>query len=133
MRRIRRDTRGVSNIIVVSLGLVIVIAIVVNIVLWNYELNQLDWEKMREEIDITSVSALATGTLFTFKNEGSSTVHLVSLWVNNATDHQRYDINLFVNAGDTESYLHNDINLPNKPYVIKVVTERGNTAVYSES
>jgi len=73
------------------------------------------------------------GTLFTFKNGGSLTSHLVSLWVNNSTHHERYDISILVNAGDTISYIRSDISLPNKPYTVKVVTERGNTAVYSGS
>lgn len=73
------------------------------------------------------------GTLFTFKNEGSLTFHLVSLWVNNSTNHQRYDINVFVNSAETTTYLRADISLPEGQCTVKVVTERGNTAVYSGS
>lgn len=73
-----------------------------------------------------------SGTLFTFKNEGPLTVHLVSLWINNSTYHQRYDVNMFINSGETTSYVRGDISLPNRPYVVKVATERGNIAVYSE-
>jgi hypothetical protein len=69
------------------------------------------------------------GTFFTFKNEGSSTLHLVSLWVNNSTHHQRYDINIFINSGDTASHTYSNVILPDKPYNVKVITERGNTAV----
>ena len=83
--------------------------------------------------DWIEFEAVKTGTSFTFGNEGSLTVHLVSLWVNNSTHHKRYDINIFVNAGDTESYYRNDISLPDKPYVVKIVSERGSIAVYSES
>ena len=294
MQRIRRDTRGVSTAIVVALSLVIVVVIVANVFLWNFEMNQLDWEKMREDIEITNVNrvngsswfvtqneyvvnegtrisgtyedtqvaddgqwetfrerqppvtldingsfiidvsiyplayiqtieiqlryrasdsgeiwylkaynwatqaysdsgfnstaghtpttgwdlyavnltdqwssyvqdegtiyvklhdqrpdppqdrttidieflgvrVIIDGTSFTFKSEGPLTSHLVSLWVNNSTHHQRYDINIFVNAGDTESSVRCDISLPNKPYTVKVVTERGNIAIYSES
>ena len=46
-RRYKRDSRGVSNIIVVVLSLVIILAIVSNIILWSYEMNNLDWEKMK--------------------------------------------------------------------------------------
>ena len=138
MQRIRQDTRGVSNVIVFVLGLVIIVIIVANVFLWNYEMNQLDWEKMKEDIKITDVEqegrrAGNRGTKFTFQNKGSLTSHLVSLWVNNSTHHQRYDINIFVNSGDTISYIRNDISLPNEPYTVKVVTERGNIAIYSES
>jgi len=74
-----------------------------------------------------------SGIRFIFGNEGSPTVHLVSLWINNSTNHQRYDIDIFINSADTETYVRNDINLPNKPYTVKVATERGNIAVYSKS
>jgi len=86
------------------------------------------------KVDLIEFKAVKNdGTLFTFKNQGSSTFHLVSLWVNNPTHHQRYDIDVFANSGETISYINNDVSLPDKPYTVKVVTERGNTAVYSES
>ena len=131
-RRLKRDRRGISNIIVVVLSLVIILAIVSNVVLWNYEMNQLDWEKMRENVIITNVERL-TGSQFTFQNDGSLTAHLVSLWIINSTDHQRYDISVFVNSAETKTYLLEDISLPTGSYTVKVVTERGNTAVYSGS
>jgi hypothetical protein len=131
-RRLKRDRRGISNIIVVVLSLVIILAIVSNVVLWNYEMNQLDWEKMRENVIITNVERL-TGSQFTFQNDGSLTAHLVSLWIINSTDHQQYDISVFVNSAETKTYLRDDISLPTGSYTVKVVTERGNTAVYSGS
>lgn len=51
----------------------------------------------------------------------------------NSTNHQRYDINIYINSGDTESYIRSDISLPDKPYLVKVVTERGNIATHSET
>ena len=132
-RRLRRDRRGVSNIIVIALSLVIILAIVSNIVLWNYEMNQVDWEKMKENVVISNVENVTVGSQFTFENEGGLTVHLVSLWVINSTDHQHYDINVFVNSAETKTYLREDITLPTDGYTIKVVTKRGNIAVYSES
>ncbi len=71
------------------------------------------------------------GTLFTFKNEGSLTSHLVAIWVNNSTHHQRYEINVFVDSGETISYTCSNITLPNEPYRVKVVSERGNIAVFA--
>jgi len=129
-RRLKRDRRGISNIIVIALSLVIILAIVSNIVLWNYEMNQMDWEKMKENVIITNVERV-TGSQFTFENDGGLTVHLVSLWIINSTDHQRYDINVFVNSAATKNYLRDDISLPTGSYTVKVVTERGNIAVYS--
>jgi hypothetical protein len=132
-RRLKRDRRGISNIIVVALSLVIILAIVSNIVLWNYEMTQLDWEKMKENVTITNVENVTSGSQFTFQNNGGLTVHLVSLWIINPTGHQRYDISVFVNSAETKTYLSGDITLPTGNYTIKVVTERGNTAVYSGS
>ncbi len=131
-RRLKRDRRGISNIIVIALSLVIILAIVSNIVLWNYEMNQVDWEKMKENVIITNVERV-TGSQFTFENDGGLTVHLVSLWIINSTDRQRYDISVFVNSAETKNYLREDISLPTGNYTVKVVTERGNTAVYSGS
>ena len=131
-RRLKRDRRGISNIIVIALSLVIILAIVSNIVLWNYEMNQVDWEKMRENVIITNVERV-TGSQFTFENDGGLTVHLVSLWIINSTDRQRYDISVFVNSAETKNYLRDDISLPTGNYTVKVITERGNTAVYSGS
>ena len=132
-RRLKRDRRGISNIIVVALSLVIILAIVSNIVLWNYEMNQLDWEKMKENVIITNVENVTSGSEFTFQNNGGLTVHLVSLWIINQTDHQRYDINVFVNSAETKTYLREDIPILTGIYTVKVVTERGNMAVYSGS
>jgi hypothetical protein len=131
-RRLKRDRRGISNIIVIALSLVIILAIVSNIVLWNYEMNQVDWEKMKENVIITNVERV-TGSQFTFENDGGLTVHLVSLWIINSTEHQRYDISVFINSAETKNYLREDISLPTGSYTVKVVTERGNTAVYSGS
>jgi len=130
-RRLKRNQRGVSNIIVVVLSLVIILAIVSNIVLWNYEMNQVDWEKMRENVTITNVENVTYGFQFTFENDGGLTVHLVSLWIINSTDHQRYDISVFINSAATNNYLRDDIYFPTGNYTVKVVTERGNVAIYS--
>jgi hypothetical protein len=94
-------------------------------------MTQLDWEKMKENILIVDVENVTSGSQYTFKNKGGLTVHLVSLWITNSTDHHRYDINVFVNSAETTNYLRDDIILPTGNYSVKVVTERGNTAVYS--
>jgi hypothetical protein len=95
-------------------------------------MNQLDWEKMKEDVSITNVERV-NGTRFTFKNDGALTAHLVSLWIINSTNLQHYDINVFVNSGETENYTRVDISLPKGQYTVKVVTELGNEAVYSGS
>jgi hypothetical protein len=91
-----------------------------------------DADQTTLDIDFLAIRVMFDGTMFTFENQGSSTPHLVSLWVINSAHHQRYDINVFINAGDVTSDLRGDISLPDKPFMIKVVTERGNVAVFSE-
>jgi hypothetical protein len=93
----------------------------------------LDSNQTTINIDFLGARAAVDGTRFTFKNEGSLTCHLASLWIINSTVHQRYDISVFVNSGETLSYLRVDICLPSGEYMVKVATERGNVAVYSGS
>ncbi|NIQ08023.1 MAG: hypothetical protein GWO20_20605, partial [Candidatus Korarchaeota archaeon] len=75
---------------------------------------------------IQSKPTKTAGTLFTFKNTGSLTCHLVSLWIINPTVHMHYDIDVLINSGDTSYYVRNDIDLPKGQLTVKVVTERGN-------
>jgi len=83
------------------------------------------------DVDFLAVRVIINGAKFTLRNKGSLTCHLVSLWINNSTHHQRYDTDIFINSGDTKSYNRIDTNLPNKPYTIKFITERGNTVVFA--
>jgi hypothetical protein len=84
-------------------------------------------------LDVDFVAARVTANLvsFAFKNDGSYTAHLVALWIDNSTWHQRYEVSVYINSGDTVSYLRADVNLTQKPYTVKIITERGNIAVYS--
>jgi len=91
-----------------------------------------DADQTTLDLDFLAIRVTLDGTMFTFENQGSSTSHLISLWVINSTNHQRYDIDVFINSGDVTSNLRGDISLPEKPFMIKVVTERGNVAVFSE-
>lgn len=84
------------------------------------------------DIDYLAVRAVVNGAVFTFENKGSRTVHLVSIWTNNPTVHRRYNTDVFINSGETFSYVRIDISLPNEPYTAKAVTERGNMAVYAD-
>jgi hypothetical protein len=119
---------------VVMLSLVLIVIVVDNIVLWDYQMNQLDWERMQEKIEITAAVSEGTVSLFTIQNTGSQTAHLISLWIldNSITNHQRYDLNTFINAGDTFQLARSDIILPGTPYIVKIVTEKGNAAVYTD-
>jgi len=84
------------------------------------------------DIDFLGIRAIIDGTRFTFQNEGALTSHLISLWVNTATNHQHYDINLLVNSGENTTHTRADITLPTESFAVKVVTERGNIAVFSK-
>jgi len=85
------------------------------------------------DIDYLAIRAVINGAVFTFRNEGARTTHLVSIWINNATAHKRYDTEVFINSGETFTYTRVDISLPNGPYTVKAVTERGNIGVYAGS
>jgi len=67
--RLKQDKRGVSNVIVVMLSLVLMVIIVGNVVLWSYQMNQLDWEKMKEDISITNVERINRSSWFTTQSE----------------------------------------------------------------
>ena len=93
--------------------------------------NQADINRTNIDIDFLAVRATVNGMKLTLQNKGSLTCHLVSVWISNSTSHRRYDMNVFINFGDSISYICIDINLPSNPYTVKVVTERGNMAVFS--
>jgi len=90
-----------------------------------------DSTRTNVDIDYLAVRAVINGAVFTFENEGSRTAHLVSIWVNNATVHRRYETDTFVNSGELLSYTRLDISLPIGQYILKVVSERGNISVYT--
>lgn len=130
IKLLRRKKRGISTVIVVMLSLVLIVTIVGNVILWSYQMNQVDWEKMQEKIEIISVQSVnETWTQIAFQNGGSLTSHIVSLWINNSTNHQRYEINTFIAPGENTSKLYENINLPNGSYITKISTERGNIAI----
>lgn len=124
---LRRNKHGISNVIVAMLSLVIVVIIFSNVILTSYQMNQFDWERMQENVEITNVE----GTTITLYNRGSVTVHIVSLWVDSPTIHQRYDMDLFINAGDSTNCTCSDINANTS--IVKVTTERGTISVFRVS
>jgi hypothetical protein len=58
LKRFKRGKRGISTVIVVMLSLVLVVIIVGNVVLWSYQMNQVDWEKMQEKIDVVGAQTV---------------------------------------------------------------------------
>ncbi|MGB9740226.1 MAG: hypothetical protein ACP5IM_01755 [Candidatus Bathyarchaeia archaeon] len=85
------------------------------------------------KVDMLEFEPYVKGVLLTFKNSGSITVHIVSLWVINSTHHQRYDVDVFVNPAESLPFLFDDVFLPDDVWTVKVVTQRGNSAVFPVS
>jgi Na+-transporting NADH:ubiquinone oxidoreductase subunit NqrC len=132
-RLLKREKRGISTVIVVMLSLVLVVIIVGNVVLWSYQMNQVDLERTQETLTIANVTRMEpAGLSIEVKNTGAVSLHLVAVWVSDSTEHQRYDADVFLNAGESVTYNRTDIALSSGAFLAKVVTERGNMAVFSE-
>lgn len=69
IKRLKWDKRGISNVIVVVLSLVLVVIIVANVVLWSYQMNQFDLERMQENIALTNVRRVTRSSWFTSGKE----------------------------------------------------------------
>jgi nitrogen fixation-related uncharacterized protein len=91
----------------------------------------LDANQTTVDIDFFGVRAIIDGACFNLRNNGSTTAHIVSIWIISTINHQRYNANLFINAGEEAIYIRADISLPEE-FIAKVVTERGNIAVFTE-
>ena len=89
-RRLRRDRRGISNVIVVVLSLVIILAIVSNIVLWNYEMNQVDWEKMKE-IHNNEINEFLAEKIISYRTENGPYERFDILLTKNIIDRALYN------------------------------------------
>jgi hypothetical protein len=63
------------------------------------------------------------------ENSSPLTIHVVAIWITDATNHKQYSVDLFLNSGESANYTIE--SLPQSDFVAKVVTERGNTAVFS--
>ncbi|MEM2537568.1 MAG: hypothetical protein QXK29_05440, partial [Candidatus Bathyarchaeia archaeon] len=73
LKKLKSEKRGISNVLVVMLSLILITVIVANVVLWNYQMNQLDIERMHESISIINASRLTRSQWFTAQNEFSIT------------------------------------------------------------
>jgi hypothetical protein len=82
-------------------------------------------------IDFFGVRAIIDGARFDLKNAGPVTAHVISIWIVNLTAHQRYDANIFINAGEETVYVRADVTLPENSFIAKIVTERGNIAIFA--
>ena len=75
------------------------------------------------------VRAIMSDAEVEIENSSSLTIHVVAIWITDATNHQHYSVDLFLNSGESVKYTVE--SLPQGAFVAKVVTERGNTAVFS--
>jgi len=82
------------------------------------------------DIDFLGVRAIIDGTSFDLKNSGATNIRIVSIWIINSTDHKRYDANFFMNSGENGVYIRADISLSTDGVIVRVITERGNIAVF---
>jgi hypothetical protein len=132
-RHFRREKRGISTVIVVMLSLALLVTVVGNMVLWSYQMNELDMQRIQENVSLKNVTQNISGTSFEIKNTSPTGVHIIAIWVQDASNHKRYTVDLFLNSGETATYTRNDITLPIDYTLVKVVTERGNLAVFSST
>jgi hypothetical protein len=95
--------------------------------------NLADANQTMVDIDFLGVRVVGDWASFTFKNNGPSTSHIMSLWIINSSNHMRYDVDVVVDSGETLFYLRADILLPSGRYTTKIITEKGNVAVFSSS
>ena len=76
------------------------------------------------DIDFFAVRVSINGTCICLKNRGGITVHIFSIWINNATLHLHYDANFFLNPGETNVYVRTDIPMPKGNFVLKPSLKR---------
>ena len=131
LRKFPCAKRGISTVIVVMLSLALLVTVVGNLVLWSYQMNELDRQRIQENVNIKNVTWDKPGTNFEIKNNGPDGVHIVAIWIIDPSGHKRYTADMFLNPGETGTYLLKEVELPKEYVLAKIVTERGNMAVYS--
>jgi hypothetical protein len=113
------------------LSLALMVTVVGNMVLWSYQMNELDLQRMQENISLQSVTTAKGSTSFEIKNNSPTGVQIVAIWIIDSSEHQRYSVDVFLNPGETVTYESKNIDLPKDFTLAKIVTDRGNVAVYS--
>jgi hypothetical protein len=89
-----------------------------------------DGNRTKIDVDFLGVVLFIDGARFTIQNKGPQTTHLIAIWMINATIHRRHTADFFVNPGESGVYIRADISLPREDFMVKIVTERGNMAVF---
>lgn len=81
------------------------------------------------KVDLVELK-VTRGIRVELKNEGSETLHLVSLWIINSTYHKHYNVNVLISPQETLNYSRADIKMPENSFILKVITELGNVATF---
>lgn len=131
IRHLRSDKRGISTVIVVMLSLALLVTVVGNMVIWSYQMNELDMKRIQENITLKNATQTKSGLTLEIKNNGPEGVQIIALWIIDSENHERHSVDLFVNSGETASFTLADIKLPDSYTLVRIVTEKGNTAVFS--
>jgi hypothetical protein len=85
LKQLRKERRGISNVIVVVLSLVLTLIIVANVVIWSSQMSQLDWERGQEEIRIVNIGLTPSAEIqVTIKNTGLALAHVIALWISDS-------------------------------------------------
>ncbi|MBX5320812.1 MAG: DUF2341 domain-containing protein [Candidatus Bathyarchaeota archaeon] len=109
LKRFKNAKHGISNVLVVMLSLILVVVIAANVVLWSYQMNQLDWEKMQEKIEI--VEASSTLHTWHYPNFNYRVQHNISgSTAGDLTDYQ-IKITIVNGTGNSEGNIHYTTNV----------------------
>ena len=141
----RRSRRGLSSVVgtvfmvlILMSGLNIITFMMNGVDSYNMqavEKNRLEWERIKEDLEVLESRIDSDKFNITVRNSGSITARLVRLWVNNQTAsptwRQNYDLNTYVAPGQTVTNVGQQLSLIGNStyrYDLKLVTERGNLA-----
>ncbi|MCW4017453.1 MAG: hypothetical protein NWF00_02020 [Candidatus Bathyarchaeota archaeon] len=68
-KRFKREKRGVSAVITVMLSLILLIIVVSNVFLTSFQMNQVDLNRIQEDLNITSLTQAGVAAWSTAQNE----------------------------------------------------------------
>ena len=143
-----REKKGVSTVIVAVFMIAIIVlglGMLTSGLAFQNKLGQVvtettlaETEQIKERIELRDVSVVSNKFNITLANTGILPVKIVKAWITNTTDtngwHKQYDgLNMLINPGGVLTNFGQDLSLvakTDKSYDIKVVTERGTTAVF---
>jgi hypothetical protein len=134
----KRSNTGAATILgaVLILALfVMMFAFVQEVYFTQVKMNQVDTDKIQENILITSAYINTDGQIvLNIVNRGSLTANLVRLWVINQTDNTYWDFpfsEFYIHPGASATNITNAVFTSGQDYSIRLVTERGNIASYN--